>query len=221
MLPAIYAKRKLNRGFEGLALSPDQKTLFVALQSPLLNPDAATGNPSRIVRILAFDIASEKPTAEYAYVFEPVLEFDTTLERLPTEMKISGLIAAGPDTLIVLERTDWVAKLYRVDLKAATNMLGTPWDDPATSPSIESLADLPADLTAANVKPLLKTLVVDLHTIEGVPDKIEGVALVDRSTLAIANDNDFDIGTFDEDGNNVGLGTKSRLLLIGLPSPLP
>ena len=100
VLPAIYAKRKLNRGFEGLALSPDQKTLFVALQSPLLNPDAATGNPSRIVRILAFDIASEKPTAEYAYVFEPVLEFDTTLERLPTEMKISGPIAAGPDTLI-------------------------------------------------------------------------------------------------------------------------
>jgi hypothetical protein len=220
-LPAIYAKRKLNRGFEGLALSPDQKTLFIALQSPLLNPDAATGNPSRIGRILAFDIATEKPVGEYAYVFEPVLEFDTTLERLPTEMKISGLIATGPDSLIVLERTDWVAKLYRVDLKAATNLLGTPWDDVATTPSLEALADLPADLNNANVKPLPKALVVDLHTIEGVPDKIEGVTMLDRSTLVIANDNDFDIGTFDEAGNNVGLGTKSRILVIGLPSPLP
>jgi hypothetical protein len=80
-LPAIFGKRKINRGFEALALSPDGKTLFIGLQSPLLNPDAATGNPSRMTRILVFDIASEKVTGEYAYRFEPVAEFDTTAVR--------------------------------------------------------------------------------------------------------------------------------------------
>jgi hypothetical protein len=39
VLPTIYGKRKINRGFEGLALSSDEKTLYTVLQSSLLNPD--------------------------------------------------------------------------------------------------------------------------------------------------------------------------------------
>ena len=66
-LPAIYGKRKINRGFEGLTLSADEKTLYVALQSPLLNPDPKTGNASRNTRVLVFDIAGEEVTAEYVY----------------------------------------------------------------------------------------------------------------------------------------------------------
>ena len=38
VLPAIYNKRKTNRGFEGLAISRDEKTLFVASEA-VLNPD--------------------------------------------------------------------------------------------------------------------------------------------------------------------------------------
>src|SRR5262249_12872889 len=34
VLPAAYIRRTRNRGFEGIALSPDDKTLFAALQSP-------------------------------------------------------------------------------------------------------------------------------------------------------------------------------------------
>jgi hypothetical protein len=217
-LPAIYNKRKINRGFEGLGLSPDGKTLFVALQSPLLNPDAPTGNASRMTRILAFDIATEKAVAEYAYRFEPVAEFDTTAARPATEMKLSGVVALSPTTLLVLERTDWVAKLYRVDLAQATNILGTKWNDPATSPTLEAVTD-PASV--ADLKILPKTLQIALNELPGVPDKIEGIAVLDRATLVIANDNDFDIGTVDGDGNNVGTNAKSRLLYIALTSPLP
>ncbi|HVH91368.1 MAG TPA: esterase-like activity of phytase family protein, partial [Candidatus Acidoferrum sp.] len=43
VLPPIYGKRKINRGFEGIALSGDEKTLYMVLQSPLLNPDRKTG----------------------------------------------------------------------------------------------------------------------------------------------------------------------------------
>ena len=217
-LPAIFGKRKLNRGFEALALSPDGKTLFIGLQSPLLNPDAATGNPSRMTRILAFDIASEKVTGEYAYQFEPVAAFDTTAVRQPAEMKISGLVALTNSSLLVLERTDWVAKLYRVDLTADANILGSAWDSAATAPSLEAVTDA----ASANLKILSKSLAIDLHELAGMPDKIEGVAVLDKNTLIVANDNDFDIGTlFDADGNNVGAGTKSRMLFITLTTPLP
>ena len=43
---------------------------------------------------------------------------------------------------------------------------------------------------------------------------------LDPTTLIVANDNDFDIGTFDADGNNVGVGAKSRILTIVLTTPV-
>lgn len=70
-VPKLYGlKRKLNRGFEGIALSPNEKTLYIALQSPLANPDTTIGNDSRNTRILAFDVVSEKVVAEYVYRFQ-------------------------------------------------------------------------------------------------------------------------------------------------------
>ena len=124
-LPAIYGKRKINRGFEGLALSDDEKTLYIVLQSPLLNPDRKTGDASRNTRVLVFDIASEKVTAEYAYRFDVSSEFDPNLKNSPDEMKLSGVAFLNPTTLLVLERTDLVAKLYSVDISKATNILNT------------------------------------------------------------------------------------------------
>lgn len=215
-LPAIYGKRKINRGFEGLALSGDGKTLYAALQSPLSNPDKKTGDASRNTRILVFDIASEKATAEYVYRFDASKEFDP-LHSAPDEMKVSSLVFIKSDTLLVLERTDWVAKLYLVDLGKATNTLGGKWDDLAAAPSLEDLKDL-AD---AGVEPLPKTLLVNLKELGGIPEKIEGVAVVDANTIAISNDNDNDVGDFDADGNNVGKGVKNKILLINLNRPLP
>ena len=96
-LPAIYGKRKINRGFEGLALSADETTLYLVLQSPLLNPDRKTGDASRNTRVLVFDIASEKVTAEYVYRFEVSKEFDPNPKNTPDEMKLSGVVALSPD----------------------------------------------------------------------------------------------------------------------------
>ncbi|MGH7765847.1 MAG: esterase-like activity of phytase family protein [Candidatus Binatia bacterium] len=215
VLPAIYGKRKINRGFEGLALSDDQKILYIALQSPLSNPDKKTGDASRNTRILAFDIPSEKVVAEYFYRFDAAKDFDPAHSK-PDEMKISGLLSIKPDTLLVLERTDWVAKLYLVDLAAATNILGGKWDDPATAPALEALEEPVED-----AKPLAKTLLANLKEVDGVPEKIEGIAVIDANTIAVSNDNDFDIGEPDRTGNNVGKGMKSHTLILRLGRPLP
>jgi len=215
--PSIYGKRKGNRGFEALALSADEKTLYVGLQSPLLNPDSKTGNASRNTRILAFDIATEKVTAEYVYRFDAIKDFDPQPNLAASEMKISAMAFVNPTTLLVDERTDWVAKMYLVDLSKATNILGSKWDDEKTTPTLEALDDLAAN----SVTVLSKTLLVDTSKLPGVPEKIEGVVIIDKNTIAIANDNDFDIGDFDAQGNNVGKGTKSKILIISLAKPLP
>ncbi|HVH90954.1 MAG TPA: esterase-like activity of phytase family protein, partial [Candidatus Acidoferrum sp.] len=218
-LPAIYGKRKINRGFEGLALSDDEKTLYIVLQSPLLNPDRKTGDASRNTRVLVFDIASEKVTAEYAYRFDVSSEFDPNPKNSPDEMKLSGVAFLNPTTLLVLERTDLVAKLYSVDMSKATNILNTQWDDPKTAPALEALHD-PA---RAQVRVLPKSLVLDLSSLSGMPEKIEGIALLDRHTIAVANDNDFDSedSKYDAEGNDIGKGKKTQILVISLSKPLP
>ena len=218
VLPAIYGKRKINRGFEGITLSGDEKTLYMVLQSPLLNPDRKTGEASRNSRVLVFDIPREKVTAEYVYRFDVSKEFDPNPKNTPDEMKLSGVIAMNPTTLLILERTDLVAKLYSVDLSQATNILGSRWNDVKTAPALESIAD-PA---SAEVRVLPKTLVLDLSSLKGMPEKIEGIALLDQNTIAVANDNDFDSedSKYDAEGNNVGKGKISQILVISLAKPL-
>jgi hypothetical protein len=218
-LPAIYGKTKINRGFEGLALSNDEKTLYIVLQSPLLNPDRKTGNASRNTRVLVFDIATEKVTAEYVYRFDVSSEFDRNLKNSPDEMKLSGVAFLSPTTLLVLERTDSVAKLYSVDISKATNILNTRWDDAKTAPALEALDD-PA---LAQVRVLPKSLVLDLSSLAAMPEKLEGIALLDRHTIAVASDNDFDCedGRYDAEGNAIGKGKKTQILVISLAKPLP
>ena len=220
VLPSIFgAKRKRNRGFEGAALSPNQKTLWVVLQSPLSNPNATIGDASRNTRILEFDLQSETVVAEFVYRFQPVTEFGDTN---PAEMKVSGLTALDEHGLLVLERTDKVAKLFRVDLRKATNILGTKWDGVATSPSLEALNEI--QLADEGVGVLPKDLVIDLSTLPGVPEKIEGVVhLNDGKTIAISNDNDFGIGSFAISASSCTLvdsGVKSQLLIIETDKPL-
>ena len=191
----------------------------MVLQSPLLNPDRKTGEASRNIRVLVFDIPREKVTAEYVYRFDVSKEFDPNPKNTPDEMKLSGVIAMNPTTLLILERTDLVAKLYSVDLSQATNILGSRWNDVKTAPALESIAD-PA---SAEVRVLPKTLVLDLSSLKGMPEKIEGIALLDQNTIAVANDNDFDSedSKYDAEGNNVGKGKISQILVISLAKPLP
>ncbi|WP_214108537.1 esterase-like activity of phytase family protein [Acrocarpospora catenulata] len=212
-LPAILAKRPQNRGFEGLAINGH--TLYLAVQSPLQNPDKATGDKSRIARILTFDLRRGKVTGEYAYQFEDVTTFDPKVNGDQSQMKISGLAHVGGQRLLVDERTDNVARIYQIDLAKAKNLLGGVYDDAATSPSLEALTDLSA------VRPAPKKLIVDLSVVvPTLPGKVEGVALLDPRTLVVANDNDFGLGDFGPDGRLIDSGVKSRIVTIRLPKPL-
>jgi hypothetical protein len=216
-LPAVFGKRADEGGFEGLTASLDGSTLYLAMQGPLSNPNNDTGDKSRNARILAFDVASEQVTAEYVYRFDMVRAFDPSKKADPDDMKVSALAMCPNGQLLVLERTNKAARLYRADLQVATNILGTRWDDVTVKPSLEA-AD---SLAVVGIIPLTKSLAVDLTPMGGVPEKLEGVAILDASTLVVANDNDFDIGKFDSKGNNVGQGERTQIVTIGLNQPLP
>ncbi|MFE1552053.1 esterase-like activity of phytase family protein [Streptomyces sp. NPDC058718] len=216
-LPSIFLERKTNRGFEGLALLPGGD-LVMALQSPLLNPDKAAGENSRTTRLLRFSTRTHRVTAEYAYRFDPV-EVVEPGQTKTSELKISALVALGGDRLLVQERTDKASRVYEVRLRRGTDILGTTWDT-AAGPTLEQLDDA----ASAKVPVLPKRLVLDLNTVEGVPGKIEGIALEGRSTLVLLNDNDFGMtdgpGAFDAAGRLVDSGVETTLVRVRLPRPV-
>ncbi|MFJ4828723.1 esterase-like activity of phytase family protein [Streptomyces sp. NPDC088747] len=214
-LPSVLLHRKINRGFEGLALLPGGD-LVVAVQSPLSLPDGDAGEASLTTRLLRFSTKKRAVTAEYAYRFDPVNVVDPS-EDDTSELKISSVVAVGRDKLLVEERTDKAARLQTVKLTSSANILGSRWDKDTTSPSLEQLDD-PA---ASGVPVLRKRLVVDLGTVDGVPGKIEGVALVNDRTLALINDNDFGMtdgtGAFDAQGRLVDSGIETTVTYVRLP----
>jgi hypothetical protein len=244
-IPAIFGlKRKLNRGFEGITISPDEETLYIVLQSPLVNPDTSTGNASRITRILAFDIATEQVVGEYVYRFQvtgngsnddefdvPELPGDAGRARA-RDMKISAIAILDEHRMLVLERTDFKAKIFRVDLRDATNILGTVWDDVSTSPSLETFNN-DGVLESHGIHPLSpKDEVLSLNSTESIdgidiPEKIEGMTVLDGKTIAVANDNDFGVGTFDIDLDAdpptcslIDSGKESQIIVIRLDKSL-
>ena len=216
-LPPVFAKRSDGEGFEALTASPDGATLYVAMQGPLSNPTDDVGNRSRNTRILVFDVGGESVTSEYVYRFESIRTLDPSKKADPEDIKISAMALCGDGQLLMLERTGRAARLYLANMSEATNIVGTVWDGLAMRPSLEAVNELPPD----GIFPLAKTLALDLTELPKVPDKLEGLAILDQSTIVVANDNDFDIGKFDKDGQNGGEGNKSKLVTINLFQPLP
>jgi hypothetical protein len=148
---------------------------------------------------------------------------------------VSAIVALDDDTLLVLERTDLLAKVFRVELDGVTDVLGK-WDcvgATTTSPflggvqvpvcdtnkSVEqmSLAELVANGITPIASPDAKSLVTTLDSRAGMPQKIEGIAVVNRVQLAIANDNDFNVLA---GGNGVAFSTATGSMILRDP-PAP
>ena len=201
-IPAIYAKRTSNRGIESLSVSDDGAHLYALVQNPLANPDSKAYGNAINARLLKLEIGTDgeattlTPVAEYVYQLDDWNRFaalGATDAEKPSSLRISEMTALGHEHFLVDERTDQVAKLFEISLEGATNILGTPWDDEATSPSLEQTEDL----AAAGVTPVSKTERLVASSLEGAatryPGKIEGASLTADGNLVLINDNDFGI----------------------------
>ncbi len=89
-----------------------------------------------------------KVVGEYVYTLDDPMSFRRDPSKRQNDPRISELMAIGLDRLVVLERTDLTTKLYEVELDGATNIIGTRWDDAATSPSLEASTVEDAKITA-------------------------------------------------------------------------
>lgn len=190
-LPDILKKRKLNRGIESVAVSPDEQYLYFIMQSPLANPNSGAYKKSRNVRLFKLDRASMVVVGEWVYPLDLPETFASDNSTKQNGVKLSEMVATGQDQLLVLERISKTTKLYRIDLSSGSNILNSAWDNTATSPSLEQLTDL----ASVGIMPVQKELFLNSDTdYPGLfPAKVEGIALTGEHSMVLVNDNDFGI----------------------------
>ena len=223
-LPAHYAKRRANRGFESLAMSPDESTIWALMQSPFDNEAAErSGN----VRLLGCNTENGQPTSEYVYrLGDPAAADFLTGGVVPDDGKLCAMAAIGPKKLLILEQSDdGDAKIYRCELDKVTNVLGDDKD-----------LDGVRNLSRVGVTPVKKTLVADLANLlplfasditagqwQPEPEekvaglKLEGLAVLDSNHIIVANDNDFNVDSAFEENEPE---RQSCIWVVSLPQSL-
>lgn len=224
-LPAVLAKRRANRGMEGLALDAASGKLNGFLQSPLSDSLASatyaesyagstvctsgTGTKKRVERYARFTRWIEfDPSTETSKMYAYPLDCNDYAEGRTGNAKLGDMVSLGKGLFIVIEQgADASGKvrnrLMLVELGSATN-IATAAFNPATSDLEKSSMSGVAELGAsyAGVVAMKKTVLLDLNAAGWLAEKAEGLTLVDDSTLALTNDNDFGMktGVFDSTG---------------------
>lgn len=175
-----------NLGFEGLSLSTDGETLWLAMESAMLQDgptaSAAAGSVARLTH-LARD---GKLLGQYAYPIGPI-PLPTTPGKF-ADNGVTEILALDARRLLVIERAaaqdaagmfSNVIRLYEADIAGADDISGI------------------AALAGAAYRPMAKRLVADLGALYGARiDNIEGVTwgppLADgRRTLIFVSDDNF------------------------------
>ena len=189
ILPAIFKQRRANRGIENLAVSPDGKTAWAILQSPLGDPKDKRYANTRVVRAIRLDISDPldaKVTGMFLLEQSPVSEYPHSAKQ--SDLKYSDAVCLDENRLLLLERAEKQFRLIRVDLSGAANLLGTIH---AASLEVEEQGPEKFGLRMVKMERMMDSgaLMFSIDT-----DKMEGLAVLGPHRVAIANDNDFGVG---------------------------
>jgi hypothetical protein len=169
-----------------MSFADNYKTVFVNVEEPLyedgLRADLADNNT--YIRILKFDAATKKNSAQYAYKLEPV----AYPANPSTAFKINGvpdILSIGNNKLLVIERSfssgrlPCTIKVFIAGLDSATN-----------------IKQVPSLTKNNNFVPVTKKLLLNMDTLGIYTDNIEGVTFGPtlpngHKTLLFISDNNF------------------------------
>jgi hypothetical protein len=213
----VLAKRSKNRGFEGVAISPDQRTAYTMTQSPLevgCSGGTSVCRNGRILRILKLDVSNPYDifvAAQYIYrMSDPAVYPAGNNARA---LKLSAMVWVASTKLLLLERSDEPGiggvRLILVNLEGATDINGL-YDN--------SL--VPEETAAAGITHQVSSQVV-FEEYENQPTaerifwtyKLEGLSIRNANSVDIINDNDFGIA--------VPIDAPTNLWTVRLADQLP
>ncbi|MGC4101069.1 esterase-like activity of phytase family protein [Ferruginibacter sp.] len=176
-----------NGVLEGMSFANNYKTLFVNVEEPLYEdgPRADITENNAFIRILKFDVASRKNTAQYAYKLEPV----AYPANPANAFKINGIpdiLNIGTDKFLVIERSfstgraACTIRVFITDLHNATD--------------IKNIASLKGN---SSFVPATKKLLLNMDDLGIYIDNVEGVTFGPvlpngHKTLVFVADNNFE-----------------------------
>jgi hypothetical protein len=180
------AGKRTNRGFEGLAISPDGLYVYAMLQSAMLNEGGGNGVHNRIVK---FDATTGTSVAQYAY----------RMKRADQGQGISALVALGNDKFLVLERNNRGIgagaalatadkEVYQIDLAGAVDVTNITLPTTDVFVGAVTKGDKVMDLTANTLSAIGNKS----------PEKWEGLAIGPQLAngsyvVLVGTDNDYSV----------------------------
>ena len=219
-LPRILANRQINRGCEGVAVTPSGK-VYGILQSTM-DMAGQTEGSAQFIRVFEYD-----PTTQQSRLFgypHDVGAYDSS-----GDAKMGDLVALDDTRFLTIEEGKGNnGKLrniiYEFDLSGATDLSGVVLTSgPNRGKDLEFATS--EELTA-QVRLAAKTRILDLRAYGFTAEKAEGLALLDERTLIVINDNDFGAtGMIERDargGTDPGkyiVTAEGALTFRGAPSP--
>ncbi|POY37506.1 hypothetical protein C3K47_07005 [Solitalea longa] len=193
-IPSVYKMYKKeygmrqNSALESIALSPDEKYIFIANEEPLYQdgPPADTEETKSFIRITKIDRLTKEIVAQYAYKLDKI----HSSPLIPGGFKMNGvdeILSITENKLYVMERSFAVGalpsnsiRIYEVDLQTATNV-----------------KDVGA-LTGQQFTPATKKLAYNLSSLNTSIDNVEGITFGPKlpnghSTIVFVSDNNFSV----------------------------
>jgi hypothetical protein len=174
-----------NSVFEGVTFADNYKTLFASVEEPLYNDGSRSGlnDSTGITRILRFNMETKKPTAQYAYVLDPVVHAPMPANAFKIN-GISDILSVGRNKFLVIERSystgrpGCTIKVFLADISYAKN--------------INNIASLKSK---SGIKAVSKKLLLNMDELAIYIDNIEGITFGPmlpngkKSLLFIADNN--------------------------------
>jgi len=188
----IPANLPTSGGLEGLAISPDGKTLYPMLEKPV------SGDPSQHLRIYAFDVDTE--TFTDGYWLYPLTGGDA----------IGELTAIDANRFLVIERDSrqgaaaLFKQIFQIDLRDYNLVDGNKVLRKSLLVDLLAIND-PEDLDADGSSLFRFPYVT-----------IEAVAVVDPFHIVVVNDNNYPFST----GRQAGVPDSNEFILLRLDQPL-
>lgn len=209
--PTIVHGRQDNRGYEGLTFNKSGNKLYAVMQDPLVDEGSGNdGRRSNNLRVVEFDVASGRVSAQYVYPLESIATLnaidpstgdDFSATNQGRSIGLSAIHALSDTEFLVLERDNrglgveptaapLHKRVYRISIAGATDVSGL---------SLAGSNNLPA-----NVVSVSKVQEVDLVAAlrasgaRDIPEKLEGLAIGPRLAngrhlVLIGSDNDYSV----------------------------